>query len=131
MTTPPPVQYVKTSDAVTIAFTTAGSGPPLVWVQPPFSSHVQLDWEQPILRGGFERIVAAGMTLVHFDPRGSLSDRDVADMSILQSRVGVSRREYLVLPLLEPAVLRDSEGIVARSDGPLELVKCELAPERN
>jgi len=82
MTTPPPAQYVKTSDAVTIAFTTAGSGPPLVWIQPPFSSHVQLDWEQPILRAGFERLVAAGMTLVRFDPRGSgLSDRDVADIS--------------------------------------------------
>jgi class 3 adenylate cyclase/pimeloyl-ACP methyl ester carboxylesterase len=82
MTAPPPVQYVKTSDAVTIAFTTAGSGPPLVWVQPPFSSHVQLDWEQPILRGGFEGIVAAGMTLVRFDPRGSgLSQRDVSDIS--------------------------------------------------
>ncbi len=82
MTTPPPAQYVKTSDAVTIAVTTAGSGPPLVWIQPPFSSHVQLDWEQPILRAGFERLVAAGMTLVRFDPRGSgLSDRDVADIS--------------------------------------------------
>jgi len=124
MTTPPPVQYVKTSDAVTIAFTTAGSGPPLVWVQPPFSSHVQLDWEQPILRAGFERLVAAGMTLVRFDPRGSgLSDRDVADISLVArardleaviGRLGFDRFaviaiEFGAIPAIEYAALHPEQ----------------------
>ena len=59
----PRIQYVKTSDGVNIAYCTAGSGPALVWVQPPFPSHVQLEWEQPILRRVFETIITAGMTL--------------------------------------------------------------------
>jgi len=79
----PRIQYVKTSDGVNIAYCTAGSGPALVWVQPPFPSHVQLEWEQPILRRVFETIITAGMTLVRFDARGTgLSDREVADISL-------------------------------------------------
>jgi len=68
--TPPPVQYVKTSDGVSIAYTTAGSGPPLIWIQT-LPSHIQMEWEQPILRAGFETIIGAGMTLVRFDFRGT------------------------------------------------------------
>ncbi len=78
----PRIQYAKTSDGVNIAYATAGSGPPLVWIQTTFLSHVQLEWEQPVLRAGFEAIVASGATLVRFDPRGTgLSDRDVGDVS--------------------------------------------------
>src|SRR5438552_14880203 len=65
----PRIQYAKTSDGVNIAYCTAGSGPALIWVQPPFPSHVQLEWEQPILRRAFETIITAGMTLVRFDAR--------------------------------------------------------------
>ena len=82
MTGAPLVQYVKTSDGVNIAYATAGSGPALVWIQTTFLSHVQLEWEQPVLRAGFEAIVASGAMLVRFDPRGTgLSDRDVGDVS--------------------------------------------------
>ncbi|HEY5625316.1 MAG TPA: adenylate/guanylate cyclase domain-containing protein [Dehalococcoidia bacterium] len=78
----PQVQYAKTRDGVNIAYATAGSGPPLVWLQTTFLSHVQLEWEQPVLRAGFEAIVAGGAMLVRFDPRGTgLSDRDVGDVS--------------------------------------------------
>ena len=28
----PPIQYAKTSDGVNIAYTTAGGGPPVVWI---------------------------------------------------------------------------------------------------
>ncbi|HEY5639293.1 MAG TPA: adenylate/guanylate cyclase domain-containing protein [Dehalococcoidia bacterium] len=78
----PQIQYVKTSDGVNIAYATAGSGPPLVWIRTTFLSHVQLEWEQPVLRSGFEAAIAAGATLVRFDPRGTgLSDRDVDDVS--------------------------------------------------
>jgi class 3 adenylate cyclase/pimeloyl-ACP methyl ester carboxylesterase len=79
--TPPPVQYVKTSDGVSIAYTTAGSGPPLIWIQT-LPSHIQMEWEQPILRAGFETIIGAGMTLVRFDFRGTgLSAREASDVS--------------------------------------------------
>jgi class 3 adenylate cyclase/pimeloyl-ACP methyl ester carboxylesterase len=82
MTDAPRIQYVKTSDGVNIAYAVAGSGPPVVWSHNIFQSHLQLAWEQPPLRGGFENVIAAGATLVRFDPRGSgLSDRDVKDVS--------------------------------------------------
>ncbi|MEO8458176.1 MAG: adenylate/guanylate cyclase domain-containing protein [Chloroflexota bacterium] len=78
MTNAPRGQYLKTSDGVNLAYATAGSGPPVVWIMNPFQSHLQLAWEQPPLRAGFENIVAGGATLIRFDPRGSgLSDRDV------------------------------------------------------
>src|SRR5438132_3469074 len=81
MTATPRVQYLKTSDGVTIAFCTTGSGPPLIWAQS-LPSHIQLEWEQPILRLAFENIIAAALTLVRFAPRGTgLSDRQVADIS--------------------------------------------------
>ena len=80
----PPIQYVKTSDGVNIAYTTAGGGPPVVWILNAFLSHVQLTWEQPVLRAAFEAMLSTGATLVQFDPRGSgLSDRDVADISTI------------------------------------------------
>jgi len=79
MTDAPRIQYVTTADGVSIAYSTVGSGPPVVWVMNPFQSHLQLAWEQPPLRGGFDNIVDGGATLIRFDPRGSgLSDRDVA-----------------------------------------------------
>jgi class 3 adenylate cyclase/pimeloyl-ACP methyl ester carboxylesterase len=74
----PQTRYTKTSDGVNIAYATAGSGPPVVWIMNPFQSHLQLAWEQPPIRAGFDNIVAGGGTLIRFDPRGSgLSDRDV------------------------------------------------------
>ena len=79
----PRIQYVKTSDGVNIAFATAGAGPPLVWVSGHVSSHVQLEWEQPVIRNGFAGVLSGGMRLVRFDARGSgLSDRHVLDLSV-------------------------------------------------
>jgi pimeloyl-ACP methyl ester carboxylesterase len=78
MTDAPRIQYLKTSDGVNIAYATAGSGPPVVWIMNPFQSHLQLAWEQPPIHAGFDNILAGGATLIRFDPRGSgLSDRDV------------------------------------------------------
>ena len=82
MTDAPRVQYVKTSDGVNIAYAIAGSGPAVVWIRNMFQGHLQLEWEQPIQRAGFENLIAAGMSVVRFDQRGSgLSDRDDADVS--------------------------------------------------
>ncbi len=42
MTDAPRIQYLKTSDGVNIAYATAGSGSPVVWIMNPFQSHLQL-----------------------------------------------------------------------------------------
>src|SRR5881409_3554026 len=78
----PRIQYVKASDGVNIAFSTYGEGSPIVWSQQLMASHVQLEWEVPVLRARHSTVGSAGM-LVRFDPRGvGLSDRDVADLSV-------------------------------------------------
>ncbi len=77
------IQYAKTTDGVRIAFATYGEGKPLVWAQQPLASHVQLEWQQPMFRATYSRLVAEGRMLVRFDPRGvGLSDRDVDDLSL-------------------------------------------------
>ena len=76
------IQYAKTSDGVSIAFSTHGEGSPIVWSQQLMASHVQLEWEVPVLRDTYSTVGRAGM-LVRFDPRGvGLSDREVADLSV-------------------------------------------------
>ncbi len=79
----PRIQYARTVDGVRIAFATYGEGKPLVWAHQPLASHVQLEWQQPMLRAAYSRLVAEGRMLVRFDPRGvGLSDRDVDDLSL-------------------------------------------------
>lgn len=79
----PRVRYVKTKDGVGIAFATHGQGDAIVWAMNPMASHVQLEWEQPLIRAGIGRLVAEHRTVVRFDPRGfGLSDRDVDDLSL-------------------------------------------------
>ncbi len=79
----PHIQYARTKDEVSIAFTTVGKRVPLVHTPPglPFS-HIQMEWEDPDWRGWNERL-ARGRMLVLYDCRGSgLSDRDVGDYSL-------------------------------------------------
>jgi len=79
----PQVQYAKTSDGVSIAYATYGEGDPIVWAQTPVASHVQLEWQQPMLRAAFSRLVTHRRMVVRFDTRGvGLSDRDVDDLSL-------------------------------------------------
>ena len=82
----PHIQYAKTSDGVNIAFTTYGEGPALIWSNNPVVSHVQREWEQPLIRAAIAAYAARRM-LVRYDTRGvGLSDRDVDDFS-LEARV--------------------------------------------
>jgi pimeloyl-ACP methyl ester carboxylesterase len=72
---PPPVQFVTTEDGVRIAFTVCGEGPPLVLLTEPTLSHVELEWQQPII-GRMLRRLAERVTLVRLDVRATgLSDR--------------------------------------------------------
>jgi len=78
----PRIQYAKTTDGVNIAFWTLGEGTPLVSMPNLPWSHIQLDWQDPEIRRGYERL-AERRKLVRYDARGSgLSERNVADYSL-------------------------------------------------
>jgi len=89
----PRIQYAKTSDGVSIAYSTVGEGRSLIVMPIPGFSHAELGWQmfglfQPLL--GKYRAVA-------YDSRGTgLSDRSAVDFSI-------------------EAMMRDLEAVVERS----------------
>ena len=77
----PQIQYCTTSDAVTIAFSVMGEGPPLLYL-PPIWQHAQLDWEIPPIRGFYEWL-ASRYRLIRVDRRNfGLSQRGVEDVSL-------------------------------------------------
>jgi len=77
----PRIQYAKTSDGVSIAFSTLGNGTPLIHM-PILFSHIQLEWEIPECRRWYERL-AERRQVVRFDGRGvGLSSRRVGDFAI-------------------------------------------------
>ena len=96
---PPPVQYAKTADGVSIAFTVTGHGPPLV-IPPPGNSHVQLEWVREA-QGGTYSALADRATVIRYDHRGTgMSQRDridcsmeaaVADINGVVDKIGVER----------------------------------------
>lgn len=76
----PRIQYVKTSDGVSIAYATAGEGTPLIVAPSPPLSHVQLQWQ---MFGYLMEPVARTFRLTWYDSRGSgLSDRRAIDFSM-------------------------------------------------
>jgi len=79
------IRFCTAADGVRIAYATVGSGPVLLTV-PGWISHLELDWEYPVIRATLEQM-AKRFTLVRMDKRGTgLSDRGVADLS-LEARV--------------------------------------------
>ncbi len=52
----PQIQYAKTSDGVSIAYSTVGEGMPLVCTPEPGLSHIQLEWQTPVVRRWYERL---------------------------------------------------------------------------
>ena len=76
----PNIQFLTTADGVSIAYTVAGEGPPLVCT-PGWVSHQELEWQGS--EGEFSRGLARGRRLIMFDGRGTgLSDRRVDDVSL-------------------------------------------------
>ena len=74
------VQFFTTSDGVRLAYTLAGSGPPIVrtidWL-----NHLAFEWKSPFLRHWLSEIMRHN-TLLRYDQRGSgLSNWDVEDFS--------------------------------------------------
>lgn len=78
----PELAYARTGDGVSIAWTSAGSGPALVLMPGvPFSDAVA-EWRIPVLRRAFERL-AGSVRLIQYDGRGTgHSQRDVSDLSL-------------------------------------------------
>ena len=75
------IRFCTTSDGVTIAYSTVGEGPPLVYANG-WPGHLSLELEAATSRGLIESI-GRGVTLVRYDMRGSgLSDRDGVEVSI-------------------------------------------------
>jgi class 3 adenylate cyclase/pimeloyl-ACP methyl ester carboxylesterase len=78
----PRIQYTRTSDGVNIAYWAIGSGPPIVWMPTIPTTHIEREWEFPLIRAAYEA-AAKSNTLIRYDGRGfGLSDRDVTDFSV-------------------------------------------------
>jgi pimeloyl-ACP methyl ester carboxylesterase len=75
------IRFLKTSDDVSIAYSTLGSGPPLVkaanWL-----SHLEYDFENPLWRHWWQRL-GQRYELIRYDERGcGLSDWDVSEFGL-------------------------------------------------
>ena len=99
---PPPLQFTRTSDGVSIAYTVAGSGPPLVWGRGTTSSHTELIWRSPGLRATAEQL-SAYFTVLQFDWRNT----------------GSSTRG---VPFGRDEWLRDLDAIFSLFDGPADCI---------
>lgn len=77
----PQIQYVTTTDGVSVAYYSVGQGPAILSLMLPFS-HLQAEWQVNYFRELY-LTTARESTLVRLDHRGfGLSDRDVSDFSL-------------------------------------------------
>jgi pimeloyl-ACP methyl ester carboxylesterase/DNA-binding CsgD family transcriptional regulator len=75
------VRFCTSRDGTRIAYSTAGAGPPLVWVAN-WTRHLKLDWDSPVWRPWLS-MLARRHTLVRYDMRGcGLSDREGVEFSV-------------------------------------------------
>jgi len=78
----PRIQYLRTPDGVSIAYTIMGEGTALIMGPSPPFCHLEAEWWVPSYRLFHERL-AEKTTLVRYDPRGcGLSDRDVGVITL-------------------------------------------------
>ena len=75
------VRYCKTSDGIDIAYTTYGTGLPIIVPPNILNTHLQMELAYPTTRGFFERL-SQRLQVVRYDGRGTgMSQRGVADFS--------------------------------------------------
>ncbi len=78
----PLLQYARTSDNVRIAYTTIGSGPPIVFTPPATFGNMVGDLKMPEHEKWVEAL-SRRFTVVFYDSRdGGSSERDVADITL-------------------------------------------------
>ena len=81
----PEIRYATADDGVRIAYQDFGSGPPVIFVLP-FFSHLEVQWEQPLITRMFDRM-SAYLRVLLLENRGTgLSDRP-ENPSTLDDRV--------------------------------------------
>lgn len=98
----PQIRFCTTADGVSIAWASAGRGPPVVKT-PNWLNHIELDVRSIVWRRWIQRM-SEGHTLVRYDSRGcGLSDRDVKAVSLdtqrldLEAVVEAAKLERFVL----------------------------------
>lgn len=75
------IRFCTAPDGARIAYSTVGSGYPLV-LCPGWISHLELDWATPFFRAFWEAL-AERYRVIRYDRRGTgLSDRNVSDYSV-------------------------------------------------
>jgi class 3 adenylate cyclase len=78
----PRIQYTKTEDGISIAYSALGDGMPLVIAPSSEFSHIQAEWRLPGASSYYERLAEERM-VVRYDGRGTgLSDRGVTDFTL-------------------------------------------------
>jgi len=116
------IRFCITTDGLRLAYATVGQGPALV-VIPPWVSHQELGWQDPVYRRFAERL-AHHHTLVGYDRPGTgLSDRNRTDFS-LDSDLRDLETVIDHLKLKRPALLGISWG------GPIAVVYTAKHPRR-
>jgi len=103
----------RTADGVSVAYATAGSGPPLLFVGG-WLSHLELSWALPAERAFLERL-AQGRRLIRYDRPGcGLSDRTTPDPDVdtelevaaaVLAAVGVERTDVVASSLGVPLMI--------------------------
>jgi pimeloyl-ACP methyl ester carboxylesterase len=80
----PGIQYAKTTDGVSIAFLTVGSGPPIVFASNIFGdSHLYHQLPLHHVRCVTDRLASLGWKVIRYDVRGmGSSDRTVEDLTL-------------------------------------------------
>jgi len=79
----PRIQYTRTSDGVSIAYSVMGSGPPLIRAGHPWMSHLSQEWETSSSSRDSYLALAERLTVIRYDPRGcGMSDRHSLDFSL-------------------------------------------------
>ena len=79
----PPVQYVRTSDGVNIAYFSLGTGPPVVWASAIYGDAFLYRKGLPFVKLTVDAMLGAGFRIVLYDVRGmGASDRQVDEMGL-------------------------------------------------
>jgi class 3 adenylate cyclase len=107
---PPQTRYAKSSE-VNIAYQVVGDGPVALVYVPGWVSHVELAWELPDLKRGFERL-ASFSRLILFDKRGTgMSDPvPASELPTLEQRMDDVRAVMDAVGSSRAAIFGASEG---------------------
>ena len=68
--TGPHINYARSADGVSLAFTIAGNGPALVFVPWVPFSNLRMEWQNPMLHRVFE-LLSQRLTVIHYDGPGT------------------------------------------------------------